>query len=59
LNNSGLGIRLDSVGGRKETFQASAQHTMTRGGDQETDDDNSSSKGIIRKTELSITSTRY
>ncbi|KAH7241313.1 hypothetical protein BKA59DRAFT_528924 [Fusarium tricinctum] len=59
LNNSGLGIRLDSVGGRKGTFQASAQHTTPRVGDHETDDDNSSSKGIIRKTEFSISSTRY
>ncbi|KAH7153893.1 hypothetical protein DER46DRAFT_637991 [Fusarium sp. MPI-SDFR-AT-0072] len=52
LQNSGQGIRLDSINGRKGTFHASAQRVPSRARDHETDDDNSSSKGIIRKTEL-------
>ncbi|KAM0553295.1 hypothetical protein ACHAPJ_007308 [Fusarium lateritium] len=61
LGNSGLGIRLDSVNGRKgpEGFQASAERVPTRARENETDDDNSSSKGIIRKTEISVSSYRF
>ncbi|KAF5008709.1 hypothetical protein FDECE_5036 [Fusarium decemcellulare] len=51
LGSSGPGIRLDSVNGRKGTFHASAHRVPSRARENETDDDNSSSKGIIRKTE--------
>ncbi|KAF5602421.1 uncharacterized protein FSUBG_7728 [Fusarium subglutinans] len=42
LQNSGQGIRLDSINGRKGTFHASAQRVPSRARDHETDDDNSS-----------------
>ncbi|KAF4499897.1 integral membrane [Fusarium agapanthi] len=44
LQNSGQGIRLDSINGRKGTFHVSAQRGTSRAGDHETDDDNSSTK---------------
>ncbi|CAF3495999.1 hypothetical protein SNK03_005806 [Fusarium graminearum] len=56
LSNSNGGIRLDSVGGRRGTFHASAKPDTKRSRDNETDDDNSSSKGIIRKTEITVSS---
>ncbi|KAF4460500.1 integral membrane [Fusarium albosuccineum] len=59
LGSSGPGIRLDSVNGRKGTFHASAHRVPSRARENETDDDNSSSKGIIRKTEVSVSSTRF
>ncbi|EXK82467.1 hypothetical protein FOQG_13180 [Fusarium oxysporum f. sp. raphani 54005] len=59
LQNSGQGIRLDSINGRKGSFHASAQRVPSRARDHETDDDNSSSKGIIRKTEVRVSSSRY
>ncbi|KAI1046654.1 hypothetical protein LB505_011183 [Fusarium chuoi] len=59
LQNSGQGIRLDSINGRKGTFHASAQRVPSRARDHETDDDNSSSKGIIRKTEIRVSSSRF
>ncbi|KAJ4050648.1 hypothetical protein NW761_005444 [Fusarium oxysporum] len=59
LQNSGQGIRLDSINGQKGTCHASAQRVPSRARDHETDDDNSSSKGIIRKTEVRVSSSRY
>ncbi|KAF5620197.1 integral membrane protein [Fusarium sp. NRRL 52700] len=59
LQNSGQGIRLDSINGRKGTFHASAQRAPSQARDHETDDDNSSSKGIIRKTEVRVSSSRF
>jgi hypothetical protein len=57
--NSNLGIRLDSVHGQRGKFHASAQKDTARTRDNETDDDNSSSRGIIRKTEITVSSSDF
>ncbi|KAL4731458.1 hypothetical protein ACLX1H_000426 [Fusarium chlamydosporum] len=59
LGGSNIGIRLDSMHGQKATFHASATRAPTRSRENETDEDNSSSKGIIRKSEVSVSSSRF
>ncbi|CEI61683.1 hypothetical protein FVEN_g2749 [Fusarium venenatum] len=57
--NSNLGIKLDSIHGQRGKFRASVQRGTTRAPDNETDDDNSSSRGIIRKTEITVSSSEF
>ncbi|KAH6967571.1 hypothetical protein BKA56DRAFT_497580 [Ilyonectria sp. MPI-CAGE-AT-0026] len=54
LGNSGLGIRLESLNGHNKTYHASAKRAPSGTREHETDDDASSRKGIIRKTEVFI-----
>ncbi|CAG7566058.1 unnamed protein product [Fusarium equiseti] len=52
FDSSSHGIRLNHMTGRKEDFRASAQRGQTTVTGNDTDEDNSSARRIIRKTEV-------
>ncbi|KAJ4005529.1 hypothetical protein NW766_011079 [Fusarium irregulare] len=56
FDGSNHGIRLNHMTGRKEDFRTSAQRGQTTVTGNDTDEDNSSARRIIRKTEVSVSS---
>ncbi|KAF6808625.1 integral membrane protein [Colletotrichum plurivorum] len=56
LASSGPAIKLGSINDHDRTYNASAKRTPSGPGELEVDDDDSSGKGIMRKTEINISS---
>ncbi|KAL0778187.1 hypothetical protein CaCOL14_005840 [Colletotrichum acutatum] len=62
LGSAGPGIKLGSLSGNDRTYHASAKRGTSRAGvrEHETDDDDSSSrKGIIRKTDIHVSTSTF
>ncbi|KAK1700610.1 hypothetical protein BDP55DRAFT_643623 [Colletotrichum godetiae] len=62
LGSAGPGIKLGSLSGNDRTYHASAKRGTSRSGarEHETDDDDSSSrKGIIRKTDIHVSTSTF
>lgn len=56
LGSSGPAIKLSSINDHDRTYSASAKRAASPSGELEVDDDDSSGRGIIRRTEVNISS---
>ncbi|KAG6354386.1 hypothetical protein INS49_004403 [Diaporthe citri] len=59
LGGSGPGIKLSSMSGHNQGYHASAKRTNSVAPGMEVDDDDSSRKGIMRKTEVHVSSSSF
>ncbi|KAH8763606.1 hypothetical protein F5883DRAFT_676241 [Diaporthe sp. PMI_573] len=59
LGNSGRGIKLNSIGGNNGGYHASAKRANSGALELELDDDDSSRRGIMRKTEVHVSSSSF